>query len=62
MTDCNPVLTPMEVGQRLSSLDCPDTLDKANVKESTGRVPELLGGLGYTGLNINLFNIRITSS
>eukprot|EP00961_Rhodomonas_salina_P043111 579629-Rhodomonas_salina.1 len=33
MTDCNPVLTPMEVGQLLSSLDCPDTLDKANVKE-----------------------------
>eukprot|EP00961_Rhodomonas_salina_P112678 1515892-Rhodomonas_salina.1 len=33
MTDYNPVLTPMEVGQRLSSADCPDVLDKANVKE-----------------------------
>eukprot|EP00961_Rhodomonas_salina_P279934 3781534-Rhodomonas_salina.1 len=28
MTDCNPVLTQMEVGQRLSSADCPDVIDK----------------------------------
>eukprot|EP00961_Rhodomonas_salina_P246070 3324841-Rhodomonas_salina.1 len=33
MTDCNPVLTPMEVGQHLTSADCPEVLDKANVKE-----------------------------
>eukprot|EP00961_Rhodomonas_salina_P213098 2877946-Rhodomonas_salina.4 len=33
LTDCNQVLTPMEVGHRFSSLGCPDTLDKANVKE-----------------------------
>eukprot|EP00961_Rhodomonas_salina_P128497 1731898-Rhodomonas_salina.1 len=33
MTDCSTVVTPLEVGQRLTSADCPDTLDKANVKE-----------------------------
>eukprot|EP00961_Rhodomonas_salina_P060061 806597-Rhodomonas_salina.1 len=42
-TDCNPVLTPMEVGQRLSSADCPDVLDKANVKE----YQQLVGSLNY---------------
>eukprot|EP00961_Rhodomonas_salina_P029359 396015-Rhodomonas_salina.1 len=45
MTDCqcNPVLTPMEVGQLLSSADCPDVLDKANVKE----YQRLVGALNY---------------
>eukprot|EP00961_Rhodomonas_salina_P036239 487216-Rhodomonas_salina.1 len=33
MTDCNPVLTQMEVGQRLLSTNCPDVVDKANLKE-----------------------------
>eukprot|EP00961_Rhodomonas_salina_P197543 2665675-Rhodomonas_salina.1 len=43
MTDCNPVLTPMEVGQRLSSADCPDVIDKANLKE----YQQLVGSLNY---------------
>eukprot|EP00961_Rhodomonas_salina_P228266 3085529-Rhodomonas_salina.1 len=43
MTDYNPVLMPMEVGQLLSSLDCPDVLDKANVKE----YQQLVGSLNY---------------
>eukprot|EP00961_Rhodomonas_salina_P065534 881255-Rhodomonas_salina.1 len=44
MTDCNPVLTPMEVGQRLTSADCPEVLDKANVKEYHW---QLVGSLNY---------------
>eukprot|EP00961_Rhodomonas_salina_P286041 3865037-Rhodomonas_salina.1 len=43
MTDWNPVLTPMEAGQRLSSADCPDVLGKANVKEDQ----QLVGALNY---------------
>eukprot|EP00961_Rhodomonas_salina_P271738 3671475-Rhodomonas_salina.2 len=43
MTNCNPVLTPMEVGQRLTSADCPEVLDKANVKE----YQQLVGSLNY---------------
>eukprot|EP00961_Rhodomonas_salina_P064651 870065-Rhodomonas_salina.1 len=43
MTDCNPVLTPMEVGQCLSSADCPDVIDKANIKE----YQQLVGSLNY---------------
>eukprot|EP00961_Rhodomonas_salina_P267161 3610118-Rhodomonas_salina.1 len=43
MSDCNPVLTPMEVGQRLTSADCPDVLDKNNVKE----YQQLVSSLNY---------------
>eukprot|EP00961_Rhodomonas_salina_P027433 371174-Rhodomonas_salina.1 len=43
MTDCNAVVTPLEVGQRLTSADCPDTLDKAYVKE----YQQLVGSLNY---------------
>mmetsp|Transcript_22709 Transcript_22709/g.53699 ORF Transcript_22709/g.53699 Transcript_22709/m.53699 type:complete len:95 (+) Transcript_22709:167-451(+) len=43
MTDCNQVLTPMEVGQRLTLADCPEVLDKANVKE----YQQLVGSLNY---------------
>eukprot|EP00961_Rhodomonas_salina_P280573 3789853-Rhodomonas_salina.1 len=43
MTDCNPVLTPMEVGQSLSSAGCPDVIDKVNIKE----YQQLVGSLNY---------------
>eukprot|EP00961_Rhodomonas_salina_P155677 2096371-Rhodomonas_salina.1 len=45
MTDCNPVLTLMEVGQHLSSADCPDSdvIDKVNIKE----YQQLVGSLNY---------------
>eukprot|EP00961_Rhodomonas_salina_P008746 118907-Rhodomonas_salina.1 len=43
MTDCNPVLTLMEVGHLLLSTDCPDVVDKANLKE----YQQLMGSLNY---------------
>eukprot|EP00961_Rhodomonas_salina_P127761 1722481-Rhodomonas_salina.4 len=43
MTDCNLVLTLMEVGQRLSSSDCPEVPDKQTVKE----YQQLVGSLNY---------------
>eukprot|EP00961_Rhodomonas_salina_P172166 2321421-Rhodomonas_salina.1 len=43
MTYCNPVLTLMEVSQCLSSADCPDVIDKANLKE----YQQLVGSLNY---------------
>ena len=43
MTDCNPVLTPMEVGSRLTSEDCPAVPDKATVK----LYQQLVGSLNY---------------
>eukprot|EP00961_Rhodomonas_salina_P033441 449730-Rhodomonas_salina.1 len=43
MTDCNSVLTPMEVGQRLTSEDCPEVTDKAMLKH----YQQLVGSLNY---------------
>eukprot|EP00961_Rhodomonas_salina_P092226 1241102-Rhodomonas_salina.1 len=43
MSDCNPVLTPMEVGQCLTSADCPNEVNKSNVKE----YQQLVGSLNY---------------
>ena len=43
MVDCNPVLTPFEVGQCLTSEDCPKIQDKAVVKE----YQQIIGSLNY---------------
>mmetsp|Transcript_49639 Transcript_49639/g.101360 ORF Transcript_49639/g.101360 Transcript_49639/m.101360 type:complete len:638 (-) Transcript_49639:44-1957(-) len=43
MTDCNTVLTAMEVGQRLTSEDCPATPDKEVIKQ----YQQLVGSLNY---------------
>eukprot|EP00961_Rhodomonas_salina_P173198 2335856-Rhodomonas_salina.1 len=43
MEDCNTVLTPMEVGQHLTSEGCPEVLDKAVVKS----YQQLVGTLNY---------------
>eukprot|EP00961_Rhodomonas_salina_P199469 2690437-Rhodomonas_salina.1 len=43
MEDCNTVLTPMEVGQHLTSEGCPEVPDKALVKH----YQQLVGALNY---------------
>eukprot|EP00961_Rhodomonas_salina_P217883 2944245-Rhodomonas_salina.1 len=43
MEDCNTVLTPMEVGQHLTSEGCPEVQDKAVVKS----YQQLVGALNY---------------
>eukprot|EP00961_Rhodomonas_salina_P014546 195263-Rhodomonas_salina.1 len=43
MEDCNTVLTPMEVGQHLTSEGCPDVPDKSVVKHCQ----QLVGALNY---------------
>eukprot|EP00961_Rhodomonas_salina_P067311 903967-Rhodomonas_salina.2 len=43
MSDCNPVVTPLEVGQRLTSEDCPEVPDKKTVKH----YQQLVGSLNY---------------